>query len=532
MDPADPRRLNRLWLLRATAAARPQQLAGRATRPLRRRLVPRARPRHDVLPLDGLAALWRSCAFAGADESASDLTRGLVRVLGREVEYPPERWRVDDRLRTFHLHYGEEILGAARGGDPEALAVARNGIDHWIAANPPGRGDGWHPYPLSTRVGNWVAAATLAPSLRSPRLAASLDLQVRYLRRNVEWDVLGNHLIRNARGLVLGGTALADARSVRQGLSLLRRQLAEQVLDDGGHYERSPGYHLVVLRDLQEVSLLVRDDWLSAAAAEMSAFAAALSRPDGRPAAFNDSPQNLAPALALPAPRGGVDARRASGYVVVRRPGLWLVADVGAPAPAFLPPHAHADALSFQLWVGDEPVVVDPGMATYERGRERDRFRSGGWHSTVRVDGIDQFPFWGAFRAGPFPRVELLSVTGDACGGELHARVSSVPGLPGITHRRTFRWSADEVVVEDVVDGHGVHRVESVLPLAPGASVGTEPLRVGATRIEATGGLDVAVEQRYVAEELYAPVPAPAIVARGRLPLPARVGWRFALPSS
>ena len=50
-----------------------------------------------------------------------------------------------------------------------------------------------------------------------------------------------------------------------------------------------------------------------------------------------------------------------TGYAVVRARGLWLAFDCGPPAPDFLPAHAHADALSFQLWLDGRPVVVDPG---------------------------------------------------------------------------------------------------------------------------------------------------------------------------
>jgi len=34
-------------------------------------------------------------------------------------------------------------------------------------------------------------------------------------------------------------------------------------------------------------------------------------------------------------------------------------------------------------------------------GEDRDWFRSTRAHSTVTIDGLDQFRLWGAFRAGP-----------------------------------------------------------------------------------------------------------------------------------
>ena len=37
-------------------------------------------------------------------------------------------------------------------------ATARSLVASWIEAHPPRNHDAWHPYPLSTRVGNWIAA--------------------------------------------------------------------------------------------------------------------------------------------------------------------------------------------------------------------------------------------------------------------------------------------------------------------------------------------------------------------------------------
>src|SRR5262249_20300286 len=134
--------------------------------------------------------------------------------------------------------------------------------------------------------------------------------------------------------------------------------------------------------------------------------------------------------------------------------------------------HAHADALSFQLWVDGRPAVVDPGTYTYEAGADRDWFRSTRAHSTVAVDGRDQFELWGAFRAGRLPRVRLL---GDA---PLEAEVDA----GSLRHRRSISVRDGAVVVEDTVDAAAGKRVESTLPLAEYAPVVPEPLSASELR--------------------------------------------------
>jgi Heparinase II/III-like protein/Heparinase II/III N-terminus len=491
-------------LLYSLRVARPRQLKARALRPLRRRSFPISARAVRFSPLPG--GLWRSTAFSGADEVVAD---GVVRVLGKELRFPPSDWDLpgEPRLRRFHLHYGEEVLGWTRTGELEA---ADSALRAWIAGNPPRLGDAWHPYPLSTRVGNWIAALSLAPELATPTTLESLDRQLAHLKRNVEDDVLGNHVIRNARALVLGGAALGRRELLDRGVALLRRELPEQVLPDGGHYERSPVYHLVVLRDLMELRV-VGLDWLDDTVERMRRFAAALSRPDGRPALFNDGLLDLAPTLELPAPDAGLAVFRETGYVVVRSERLWLAVDCGPPGPAFLPAHAHADALSLQLWWDRHPVLVDSGSFTYDPGPERTRLRSTRAHSTIELDGASQFETWRAFRSGPFPEVRLDRV--DGAGLEAHV---VWPG--GVVHRRRVEWGAEEVTIRDRVEGAGRHRVASRLVLAPGS---------GTAGIEAVEGAHTSVEAGWVSERFGERIATDVLVAGHDGGLPVELGWRI-----
>jgi hypothetical protein len=440
-------------------------------------------PPRAVAPVPAAERLWRSPAFAPSGE--------------------PEP---GTRLAAFHRHYGEDVLAAARAGDPRRAAEL---VDGWIAANPPRNDHAWHPYPVATRIANWTAALTLAPELASPRVGASLWRQLLRLEANVEDDVLGNHLIRDARALVAGGAAFADQRMQERGLDLLRRELTEQVLPDGGHYERSPVYHLVVLRDLLEAEALSGAAWLAEPIERMRRFAVGMQRPDGSPPLFNDGGLDLAPRLALDESPRGVSVFPDTGYVVVRSERLWLAVDCGAPGPDFLPAHAHADALSVQLWWDGVPAVVDSGTSTYEPGPERDRLRSTGAHSTVALDGRSQFEPWGAFRAGRLPEVRLDRA--DAGGLEARVRWSG-----GETHVRRVDWSAAEVVISDRLEGHGRHAIASRLVLAPGER---------AAAVEAVGGT-AQVERGEVGERFGERRETEVLAITCQAELPFELGWR------
>lgn len=465
--------------------------------------------------MSALAELWRSRAYAGADEVSEHLADGIVRVLGLDLAYPPPTWRPEiERLRAFHLNYGDEILGAARARTAPQLDAASAGMAAWVAANPPGPSDPWHPYVLSTRVVNWIAALTLAPSLLTRAIEGSLWHQLLYLRRNVENDVLGNHVIRNAAALAVGGAAFGEEPLVAQARALLERELPQQILGDGGHYERSPAYHLLVLRDLLVIRGVTDVAGLDAAIERMRRFGAALARPDGRPALFNDGGVDVAPELDLPPAPEGLSVFPETGYAVVRDGPLWLAFDCGPPCPPFLPPHAHADALSFQLWWNGVPLVVDPGTFTYEPGADRDWARSTGAHATVSVDGRDQFLLWGAFRSGPLPHVELL----EAAPSALEAAVTA----HGVRHRRRITLDAGAVAIDDRVEGRGHHHVMSVLPLAPEASAD----------VRAVGATGVRREDRWISERFFERERAPALVADVAGAAPLVLGWRFLLANA
>lgn len=488
-------------LVYALRAVRLRQLRARAVRPLRRRRFPHPSGAGPFAPVDD--RLWRSEAFASTESVAAE---GAVVLLGKEFAFPPPDWQLagEPRLRRFHLHYGDEVLGWTRRGD---VASAQAAIAAWIEGNPPRPTDAWHPYPLSTRVGNWIAAMSLAPELATAPAMESLRRQLAHLSGTVEDDVLGNHLIRNARALVLGGRALDRADLVDRGLAVLRRELPEQILADGGHYERSPAYHLLVLRDLLEIRAASEIDWLDGAVERMRRFAAALARPDGGPALFNDGALDFAPILELPEVGDGLQVFPETGYAVLRRDGVWLAFDFGPPCPDFLPAHAHADVLSFQLWVDGRPIVVDPGTYTYDAGAERAWFRSTAAHSTIALDGRDQFELWGAFRAGRLPRTSL----------QAQNPLSGTIATRGIVHRRSLRLLETELVVEDELSGSRATVVRTTLPL--GADLTPEQI----------GTLPLTADRQWLSERMFERRPLTVIHADGRPSLPAELGWRIPL---
>ena len=197
----------------------------------------------------------------------------------------------------YNLHYFDTLSGPA---DEDLKQSQRALVTRWITENPVGQGNGWEPYPVSLRIVNWIKWA-----LRGIRFddawVHSLSVQVRWLEGRLEWHLLGNHLLANAKALVFAGLYFDGPeaeRWLRNGLQIYERELPEQVLGDGGHFERSPMYHAIILEDLLDLynigtayGLIARfgDLQLPGLIARMRNWLAAMTHPDGGPAFFNDA---------------------------------------------------------------------------------------------------------------------------------------------------------------------------------------------------------------------------------------------------
>ncbi len=367
-------------------------------------------------------------------------------------------------LERFQLHYFDSAPGSER-------AALERRIENWIASNPPGSFPGWHPYPTSLRIVNWIRA--LGPQM-PVRASDSLASQAAFLERHLEYHLGGNHLLENARALLAAGLYFdgpAAARWTTKALELLRRELSHQVLPDGGHFERSPYYHVLMTRLVSDVVDLLDargnavPPEIASAAHRMTVFARALRHQDGGLPCFHDGlAGDRAEPSAADLPRSFPD----SGYYILEGPQGRLIADYGAPGSHPNPGHQHAGIFSLEISAGGRRVIVDSGTETYDPGPRRDRLRSTAAHNTVSVDGRDQFELWGAFRVG---RRAWVSAVRERREARFEAISSAHNGYArlAVEHRRTIvsLAGAGWLIVDDVA-GRGSHRLESFLHLGPG----------------------------------------------------------------
>jgi uncharacterized heparinase superfamily protein len=403
---------------------------------------------------------------------------------------------ISARADLNNLHFMEYLESV---DDRTAAALIEDWIEHNPAEAPDAWRYAWRPYNLAVRAAVWLEGLARRRDCLPPatvrRTSASLAQQLRYLERHLETDLRGNHLIKNIRALAWGGACFAgpDAeRWTELAHALLRRELAEQILPDGCHYERSPAYHCQVMADLLACRAALRPALpeLDRALDRMAGVLALLTHPDGRIAPFNDGGLSMAPAPAelaavhaalggAPAtPPYGAFALPEAGYFGLRGPGELLLVDCGALGPSYLPGHGHCDLLSFEWSSGGRRIVVDQGTHQYLAGPRRLVSRRTASHNTVTVGAAEQSDIYGAFRCGRRATPELRAFEPSGGGGfrfvGSHDGYAKLPGAP--RHVRSIQARPGEIRVDDEIEGR-VHAAAAHLLLHPDCRVevaGTE----------------------------------------------------------
>ncbi|QDS95815.1 Heparin-sulfate lyase precursor [Roseimaritima multifibrata] len=443
------------------------------------------------------------------NELIESLAGGKLRLLNQSFAFGESNWDwrlgsvSEDRLWTVTLHYHQWLYELAKIATespehgPKAKELWGAAMSDWLQNcrldSPGAKPLVWNAYAIATRLSwsirtwqLWHDAKIELPQELLQEWQKSLYQQADHLYRNLEWDLRANHLLRDAVGLAWAANFFVGSRS-RQWLAKAQQiavqQSEEQMLPDGGHFERSPFYHLEVMDDWLTLAILfpagrvrdqMRETWQRAAE-----YARWLRHPDGCVAQFNDgatinADQNLIHGevigvdVDLSMPRGGKHFSD-SGVAVWHGEPWTLFWDVGDVGPNCQPGHAHADTLSLECSFRAQKLFVDPGCYSYDYDRRREYDRATSTHNTVCIDQTDSSEVWHIFRVGRRARPRGIQVSTDQehfLGQAEHDGYQHLAGRP--VHRRIVEVSEEGfLIVTDQVDGLGTHQVEGGWLLAP-----------------------------------------------------------------
>jgi len=395
-----------------------------------------------------------------------------------------------DKLWLYTLHYHAFLLSDASSFLKQKI------MEQWVEQNPWPFGVGWEPYPLSLRIVNWIKYFMTEESEKNSSLQESLYLQCCSLEHQIEYHLLGNHLFENGKALFFAGLYFKTKKSKRwlkKGLSLLSQELQEQVLTDGGHFERSPMYHALILEGLLDIyqllsigkstverkarpSLEKLEALIQKNVPSMLQWLSSLSHPDGNIAFFNDATGGVAShprdiyeyALFLgfnkPKPLTQLLHLKESGFGRAENKEILLLADLGSVGPSYIPGHAHAGTLSFEMSLRGERFFVNSGISTYTPNEERHHQRGTLAHNTILIDEQNSSQTWSSFRVGK--RARILDVHYNS-----HGFTASHDGYKNskykLIHNREWLVLEKAILIKDTLKGKGSPQVTSSFHLHP-----------------------------------------------------------------
>jgi uncharacterized heparinase superfamily protein len=449
---------------------------------------------------------------------------------GSDVKYP---WELN---RMYWIAW----LGKAYwiSGNPAWVRDFVRLIDDWRERNPFNIGVNWAmPMEVALRgfwlmmgFGMFYGARGIDNTWWIEYLAMAWNHAV-YLERNLEYFFnLTNHYLSNCFGLVALGSLFAGTpdgkRWLSEGRSRMIRELQHQVLPDGVHYERSIGYHRLVLEMYLTADVILRCSGVPFPQSSrdhiqrMAEFMCDYIPPTGDAPQFGDSDDGVLlrlrhnqalydhrDTLALAASvfqrsdfyavageysqaallitgsegfevlRQSGTAQRPSrlypdgGFAILRNSQFFVVADIG---PIGL--HGNNDTLSFTLNGPNGPFIIDPGTYCYTRDREiRNELRSTSAHNAPAVDNVEIAEFDGLWRVKSDPTAPRIAhwESGESGRVVLDAEHQAYTRLAsgGVTVGRRWELEGDKLRITDRLDGTGTHDISTRFTLAEGCTI-------------------------------------------------------------
>ena len=357
------------------------------------------------------------------------------------------------KLWTYNLSYFEFLNqpSISREDGMSKIKEFASGYN-WIK-------DGLDPYPSSLRIINCIKFIA-NHNILDKEIDDLVYSDLQRLSNNIEYHILANHLLENVFALLFGSIYFRDDKLYRKAANLVKQQLEEQILEDGGHYELSPMYHSIILfRLLDTIQLLnnsnkVNDEivgFIKMKASMMLSWISMIQFKNGDLPMVNDcsigitiTPDLLLnygeklSLLNLKIPLGS------SGYRknVVDKFELFL--DIGNIKPSYQPGHNHSDTFNTLLYYSEKPILVDSGTSTYEDNAVRAYERSTLSHNTVSINKQNSSQIWGSFRVGN--RANIIFCEEE--DSKIRAQHNGFQKYD-IVHERIWSWTKNVIIIED-----------------------------------------------------------------------------------
>ena len=387
-------------------------------------------------------------------------------------------------LWNYNLHYLEFLIPLAAEyhatGDERYRKKYVEILESWMEAASDSK-DAYAPYTISMRIPNILIGMELQGGFEESleqKIYVSLYDQYRYLLQHTELALLANHYFENIKTIVIASVLFREPDVYRRYFDLLLKQIDEQILPDGVHYERSLMYHKIILEDILRVYTVMQSagrrmdaEKLLPAIKSMAEAVGSIERGFGRTPLFNDAGDNISKTTYALLKACGtlcadLDTEKNvfpdAGYYRLDHGNAAVLFDSGEIGPKYMAGHAHNDCLSFELYFHGDCILSNSGTGQYQ-GDKRQFFRSTKAHNTVMIDDREQSELWGEHRAAR--RISHVKAM-----AEEESITGQFQSYRGDRFRRKILWQKDGLVITDDVKCRDSdrHIARQFFHLAPG----------------------------------------------------------------
>jgi len=398
-----------------------------------------------------------------------------ITIFNKKIKINEVKWAESSipKLWIYHLHYFDFL----KNFDKE------NGIKiiyQWIESNPQSLSSaGWEPYPISLRVVNWIKFI-IKYSIYDKKIFDSLLLQGYWLFKQREYRLLTNHLFKNVVALLYLGFLFDRKKWKDWAIKELTRQIKEQINDEGYHFEFSPTYHALFIKDLLDIYNLIKNNtkgfyndllkelsekiqkglhWLDYFSVDKKYLPINDVNYEGCP--LPSQLKEYASNLEIEEDKS-INDKISQYYPILENNDLKIMLYCAPITPAYNPAHSHADMLSILLWYNDNPILVDTGNYNYEESEERKYARSTFAHNTIVIDNENQCDLWKVFRIGRRGKLFNKNIERDyfECSYDSYKKNR-------IMHTRKIEKIDNGFVIQDSLNGKGYHKFQIFFHFSP-----------------------------------------------------------------
>lgn len=385
-------------------------------------------------------------------------------------------YEVNGKLWTYNLNYFDFLNNS--NNNPQLLSDIVDSFYFNYNSLRVGR----EAYPTSLRIMNIVKVHN---NLRLAKLEIILRRDIERLYKSLEYHLEGNHLLENAFALYFAAHVYPrEEKLVNKSVELIKKQLSVQILEDGGHYERSFMYHQIILQRLLESISLSNanpNDWnirtldfLKESAKKMLSWLYTASNGGEIFLRFNDSIENVGPnskdifefAHRLKLNFHIKTNFSDSSFRKMRKDKFLFVLNVGEISPSDQPGHSHAETFNFCVFKEGHPIIVSPGITTYENLEKRQLERSSKMHNTLSIGENNCNEVWSLFRVGRRAKINLIHDSPLVVKGT-HDGFKNL----SIKHTREWRLQKNALIITDDIIGKAAFNSNINLHFFPGTNI-------------------------------------------------------------